>query len=44
MGNCNCGKKKLSTQPKKIIKTPSHTVVVANGENSTRRLIRRASK
>lgn len=40
---CNCGKKKLSTQPKKIIKTPSHTVVT-NGTNPTRRLIRRASK
>ena len=41
---CNCGKKKLSTQPKKIIKTPSHTVVT-NGQNTaTRRFIRRASK
>jgi hypothetical protein len=40
---CNCGKKKLSTQPKKIIKTPSHTVVT-NGQNATRRFIRRASK
>jgi len=38
---CNCGSKKLATQPKKIIKTPSHTVVKSGGNTSVRRVIRR---
>lgn len=47
MGNCNCGKKNLATQPtKRIVKTPSHTVVTNKpaNVNVTRRFIRRASK
>jgi hypothetical protein len=42
---CNCGKKNLATQPaKKIIKTPSHTVVTNGTPSTTRRFIRRVSK
>lgn len=39
---CNCGKKKLATQPKKIVKTPQTN----SGSNSTpnRRIIRRAAR
>lgn len=39
---CNCGKKKLTVQPKKVVKTqpkPSN-----NSVNTTKRIIRRAAR
>lgn len=42
---CNCAKKKLSTQPKKIIKAPTRSALYATGnESATKRFIRRATK
>lgn len=42
---CNCGKKKLSTQPKKIVKAPARSGLYTTGnETSTKRFIRRATK
>jgi hypothetical protein len=41
---CNCGKKNLATQPKKIIKTPPRTTSGTTGTTTTRRFIRRAAK
>lgn len=38
---CNCGKKKVATQPKKIIKTPQQNT--ANNQN-VKRIIRRAAR
>lgn len=38
---CNCGKKKIASQPKKIVRTPQQRVVGGNGLAS-RRIIRRA--
>lgn len=37
---CNCGKKKISSQPKKIIKTQPNN----NSTNTTKRIIRRAAR
>ena len=38
---CNCGKKRTSSQPKKIIKTPSKPI---NSQNNTlKRIIRRSA-
>lgn len=38
---CNCGKKKVATQPKKIIKTPQQNTT--NNQN-VKRIIRRAAR
>lgn len=37
---CNCGKRKLATQPKKIIKTQQNTPK----PQTTKRIIRRAAR
>lgn len=39
---CNCGKKKLGQQPKKIVKAPNQKVVGGGNGSVTRRIIRRA--
>lgn len=39
---CNCGKKKLATQPKKIVKTQPKSSV--NSTSTTKRIIRRAAR
>jgi hypothetical protein len=40
---CNCGKKKLSTQPKKIVKSPRMSTSSGNGSVG-KRIIRRAMR
>lgn len=40
---CNCGKRKLSTQPKKIVRTQPNTNN-SNKTNATKRIIRRAAR
>lgn len=45
---CNCGKRRVATQPKKIVKTPPRKPD-GNGSNNTstnviRRIIRRAAR
>ena len=40
---CNCGKKKLTVQPKKIIKTQPSSGG-NNSINTTKRIIRRAAR
>ena len=40
---CNCGKKKIATQPKKIIKTQPSTSS-AEQSRQTRRVIKRISR
>ena len=39
---CNCGKKKIASQPKKIVKSPSQRVVGGGNGSVTKRIIRRA--
>lgn len=42
---CNCNKKRIVTQPKKVVKTPPRKPDSKNGDNSTsviRRIIRKA--
>lgn len=39
---CNCGKKKIATQPKKIVKSPSQRIVGGGRGSVTKRIIRRA--
>lgn len=39
---CNCGKKKLATQPKKIVKTQPKSNT--GSTNATKRIIRRAAR
>ena len=40
---CNCGKKKIGTQPKKIVKSPSQRIVGGGGYGTViKRIIRRA--
>ncbi len=43
---CNCGKKRLTTQPKKIVKTPQRSPLynTTSNESSTKRFIRRATR
>ena len=38
---CNCGKKNVTSQPKKIVKSPSSRVVGGSG-SAIRRIIKRA--
>lgn len=38
---CNCGKKNVGSQPKKIVSSPSQQVV-GGGGSVTKRIIRRA--
>lgn len=40
---CNCGKKKLATQPKKIVKSPNPSTSSGNGSVG-KRIIRRAMR
>lgn len=40
---CNCGKKQLTTQPKKIVKNQTKPTVVNKG-TSRRRIIRRVAR
>lgn len=40
---CNCGKKKLSTQPKKIVKSPRMSTSSGSGSVG-KRIIRRAMR
>lgn len=39
---CNCGKKKVGSQPKKIVKSPSQRIVGGGRGTVTKRIIRRA--
>lgn len=39
---CNCGKKKVQSQPQRIVKSPSQRVVGGGRGSVTRRIIRRA--
>lgn len=39
---CNCGKKKLASQPKKIVKSPTQRIVGGGRGTVMRRIIRRA--
>lgn len=39
---CNCGKKKIASQPKKIVRTPQQRVVGGGNGLASRRIIRRA--
>lgn len=39
---CNCAKKKIASQPKKIVRTPSQRIVGGNNGSATKRIIRRA--
>ena len=39
---CNCGKKKIASQPKKIVKSPSQLVVGGGNGSVIKRIIRRA--
>lgn len=42
MSTCNCDKKKIASQPKKIVKSPSQRVVGGGNGTVTKRIIRRA--
>ena len=41
---CNCGKKKIASQPKKIVKSPSQRVVGGGNGSVIKRIIRRAKQ
>ncbi len=40
---CNCGKKKVATQPKKVISRPPQTKPQVNQSNALKRVIRRSA-
>lgn len=39
---CNCGKKRVSAQPRKIVKSPNQKIVGGGNGTVTKRIIRRA--